>query len=473
MVASRDVTATAADGADVDETLTDDAVGKQGAVRDVSAPHLFVALECACPEAGSARHSLANIDRVVIGRGRTRTAARYVSGGVRTLDLGIPDSYMSTGHAWMTRRGSGFVLEDRGSRNGTRVRGDPVTEPSPLADRDLVLAGRTLLRFYANFKVPLGEPADLRSSDSEGEAVLSTIDPFLSRRVCTLARVARADSSLLLLGETGTGKEVVARAVHRLSGRKGRLVAVNCGAIPDALVEAQFFGHVRGAFSGATADAEGLIRSADGGTLLLDEIGDLPPSAQVALLRVLQDREVLPVGATRATKVDFRVIAATHRRLDALVARGDFRSDLFARIAAFSFEIPPLRTRREDIGSLIAAFAKARPLELTPAAGQALLQYDWLLNVRELNQLLEVALAVAGSDPIDVVHLPDRVTLQTTTPRPSMPPDPSGELRDRLTAALARHEGNVSAAARDLGKARMQVQRWMRRFGIDGRSFRA
>jgi pSer/pThr/pTyr-binding forkhead associated (FHA) protein len=471
MLALEHVRATSTGESNVEETLTDDAMGRQFVAAEVSAPHLFVALECSRPEAGATRHSLANVDRVVVRRGRARTAERFVSQGVRTLELRIPDSYLSTDHAWMTRHGSGFLLEDRGSRNGTRVRGALVTEPGPLVDGDLVLAGHTLLRFRAELTAPLGEPADVDSGSDDGAVPVTTIDPSLSRRARTLARVAKAESSVLLLGETGTGKEVVARAVHRLSGRTGRFVAVNCGAIPGALVEAQLFGHVRGAFSGATGDAEGLIRSAHRGTLLLDEIGDLPASAQVALLRVLQEREVLPIGATQPSKVDFRVIAATHRPLEQLVARGDFRSDLFARISAFTFEIPPLRARPEDVGPLIAAFAKTRPFALTHRAGQALLEYEWPLNVRELNDLLGVSLAIAGGDMIDVAHLPDRVTSRTTKQRTVSPADPSGELRDVLTASLARHSGNISAVARDLGKARMQVQRWMRRFGIDARSF--
>jgi transcriptional regulator with GAF, ATPase, and Fis domain len=214
---------------------------------------------------------------------------------------------------------------------------------------------------------------------------------------------------VLLLGETGTGKELLARAIHRLSERKGPFVAVNCGALPMTLVEAQLFGHVRGAFSGAVADAPGLLRSSDGGTLLLDEVGDLPEPSQAALLRALQEREVMPVGGVRAIKTDLRVVAATHQPLEKLVAQGDFRKDFYARLAGYSFSLPPLRERREDIGLLVGAFARERPIRLTAAAGRALLRYPWPLNVRELHQALDVAATLAEGELIDVMDLPPAV----------------------------------------------------------------
>jgi transcriptional regulator with PAS, ATPase and Fis domain len=302
---------------------------------------------------------------------------------------------------------------------------------------------------------------------------LVTIEPHLARRAVALGRVARSNAPVLLLGETGTGKEVLARAIHRLSGRRGTFVAVNCGALPATLVEAQLFGHVRGAFSGAAGDAPGLLRSADGGTLLFDEIGDLPGPAQAALLRVLQENEVVPLGATRPIPIDLRIVAATHRPLGELVARGEFRSDLFARLAGLTFLLPPLRERREDIGALVAAFASKMPIRLTPEAGRAILLYDWPLNVRELHRALEVAVALSDGEVIDVAHLPPAVAACASRPIPR-PEEVSGEglLQEKLTLAFARHGGNVSAVAREFGKGRMQVQRWMRRFGIDPRSFR-
>ena len=475
MIASAAVAAVDESRGLVDETLTDDAIGRRrGEILETAGPHVFIALECSRPSSGVTRHSLANIDRVTVGRGRERTFARSLEGGVRTLELRIPDVHLSSRHACFTRSGGGFLLEDCGSRNGTRIGDALVTEPTSLGDGDFVLVGRTVMRFRSEFSVPFGDPADVDSNHDDGAAApLASIVPAICRRGAALARVARSDSSVLLVGETGTGKEVLARAIHRLSGRDGRFVAVNCGAIPSTLVEAQLFGYLRGAFSGAAESAPGLFRSADRGTLLLDEVAELPGAAQAALLRVLQEREVLPIGSAQPVKVDFRVIAATHRPLDALVAQGSFRKDLFARLSAFTFEIPPLRERSEDIGILIGAFTKAHLLTLTPAAGTALLGHDWPHNVRELHQVLGVAAALANKEPLDVSHLPDGITRASNHKRrrPSDPelPDP---LREVLTASLSRHAGNVSAVARDLGKARMQVQRWIRRFGIDPSTFR-
>ncbi len=237
---------------------------------------------------------------------------------------------------------------------------------------------------------------------------------------------------------------------------------------------------MRGAFSGAVSDAAGFIRSADRGTLLLDEVGDLPEPGQAALLRVLQEHEVVPIGDSRPRKVDFRLVAATHRPLSELVARGVFRGDLFARLAGFAFAIPPLRERREDIGLLVAAFAATRPLRLTPEAGRALLEYEWPLNVRELHRALDVALTLAEGERIDLAHLPPQVARAAWRVGPAAPtsarpdceesaPDPR---REALAEALARHRGNVSEVARELGKDRKQVQRWMRRFGLSAASFR-
>ena len=442
----------------------------------VFAPQFFVALECDRSAAGVTRHSLANIDRVVVGRGPVRSSERLFDHGVRTLRVFLPDRRMSSQHLCIEREGIAFMVQDLGSRNGTRVNRAQAAAPTPLEDGDLVEAGHTLFRYRAAVATPVGEPADVDLETADGAHALGTLDAVLARQALALDRVARSQVPVLLLGETGTGKEVLARAVHRLSERKGAFVPVNCGALPATLVEAQLFGHVRGSFSGALADAPGLLRSADHGTLLLDEIGDLPAAAQASLLRALQEHEVLPVGGVRATKVDLRVVAATHRPLEKLVERGEFRQDLFARLAGFTFSLPPLRDRRDDIGWLIAAFARERAVRLTPLAGRALLQYDWPLNVRELHRVLEVAAALAGGEALDLAHLPPEVAGASASSGRAeggrrVPSDDA--IREQLMASLARHGGNVSEVARDLGKARMQVQRWLKRFGIDARTYRA
>jgi transcriptional regulator with PAS, ATPase and Fis domain len=451
------------------ETLTDTA-GQPEQMPDVCAAYLFVALECDRPTSGVARHSLANLDRVVVGRGPTRSSERVFDGETRVLSIRVPDGHMSARHACVERRGDGFVAFDLGSRNGTRINGVNVKEATVLADGDLVEAGHTLFRYRASILAAVSEPADMQSGPEGEDDVLTTTDPSLARRAAVLARIARSPTPLLLLGETGTGKEVLAQKIHRLSGRRGPFVAVNCGAIPAALIEAQLFGHVRGAFSGATRDAPGLLRSAHEGTLLLDEVGELAATTQVALLRAIQESEVVPVGSSEPVKVDLRIVAATHRPIEELVSIGEFRTDLYARLAGFTFCLPPLRERAEDIGLLIGAMLAEQPIRLTAAAGRALLTAAWPMNVRELFQALRVARALAD-DVIDTSHLPPLVVRRPRA-RPSMPAG-DAHLVDQLVAALARHNGNVTAAARELGKARMQVQRWMKRFGVDARSFRS
>jgi transcriptional regulator with GAF, ATPase, and Fis domain len=280
-----------------------------------------------------------------------------------------------------------------------------------------------------------------------------------------------------------------------LSKRRGAFVPVNCGAIPPTLVESQLFGHVRGAFSGAVRDELGLVRSSDGGTLFLDEIGDLPLASQAALLRVLQESEVSSIGSTRPTKVDLRVVSATHRRIDALT-EGGFRSDLYARLAGYVHELLPLRERREDLGLLIAAIlrnvapGKAASIKLASELGRALWTYSWPLNVRELQHAFAAALVFEKDGRVELAHAPEavRAALSARPSQPSQPTQPpSGPsqpssrpqhtepviradeagLRESLLAALTEHQGNVSEVARVMGKTRMQIHRWMKRFAID------
>jgi transcriptional regulator with PAS, ATPase and Fis domain len=282
------------------------------------------------------------------------------------------------------------------------------------------------------------------------------------------------------LGETGTGKELLARALHSDSKRTGPFVAVNCGALPSALVESLLFGHVRGSFSGAVRDEVGLIRSAEKGTLFLDEIGDFPLPAQASLLRVLQEREVLPVGGTRAARVDLRVVCATHRELDACVTAGSFRADLLARLDGFRRTIPPLRDRREDLGLLVATLlSKLVPgnenaVSFEPSAARALASYDWPGNVRELEQTLSRALALHPDGCIGrlALGLNPRLASPHQENRDRVFNEQETQLRARLRDELGRYQGNVSQVARAMGKARTQVQRWIRRFGLDPEAYR-
>ncbi|HEU4729641.1 MAG TPA: sigma 54-interacting transcriptional regulator, partial [Kofleriaceae bacterium] len=236
------------------------------------------------------------------------------------------------------------------------------------------------------------------------------IDPAMVRLYEVIARIAAGDVPVLIQGETGAGKEVVAHAVHLGSPRAARpFVRINCGALPATLVESELFGHVRGAFTGADRDKVGLIASAGGGSVFLDEIGELPLPLQATLLRVLEDGAVRPLGATRPSKIDVRWIAATNRELAAEVERGRFRKDLFYRLQGFVVTVPPLRERRGEIRALARAFvdgAPAGPRLITDAALAALERYTWPGNVRELRNALAGAALIAGPGPLDVDHLP-------------------------------------------------------------------
>ncbi|HEY8086761.1 MAG TPA: sigma 54-interacting transcriptional regulator [Polyangiaceae bacterium] len=458
-----------------DETLTESPGGASPLVRPE--PALFVVLECDRPQAGGSRHSLRGVSDVTLGRGDDRTSARD---GHR-LALTIPGAWMSSTHARLVRSGTGFAVEDLGSRNGTRVNGRPVSR-LVLQDGDLIELGHALLVYRAAVHGGPETPADEDSRRITPPAPgMGTLVPALAMELASIARIAASRVPVLLRGETGTGKEVVARAVHALSGRAGTFVAVNCGAIPQALVESQLFGHTKGAFSGAVKDEPGFVRAAAGGTLFLDEVGDLPASSQAALLRVLQEGEVVPVGTTRPVAVDLRVVGATHQPLEALVARGAFRTDLLARLDGYSLLLAPLRERQEDLGLLVGALLRdiaeaPADLRLTADFGRALLAYRWPLNVRELRHCLTRAVALArGGTVLEPQHLPPVVAaaLSAAPPEPApSPPTEDDRLRAQLDALLAQHAGNVAEVARAMGKARMQVHRWMKRFSLDARRYR-
>ncbi|HEX9295432.1 MAG TPA: sigma 54-interacting transcriptional regulator [Polyangiaceae bacterium] len=448
-------------------------------------PYLFVVLECDRPAAGGARYALSGVEEIVIGRGPERRATRQITGGISRLIVSVPGRSMSSTHARLLHTGDGWVVEDAHSTNGSYVNGHNV-DRAVLRDDDVLELGHTLFLLRSAIPAPLATPEDLDSADLTLELPgFSTLVPAAAPDLASLGRIAKSNISILLLGETGTGKEVIARSVHVISGRKGPFIALNCGAIPANLVESQLFGHQKGSFSGAVKDEQGLIRAADDGTLLLDEIGDLPAPAQPALLRFLQENEVTPVGGARPYKVDVRVVAATHQPLAQLVDKREFRADLFARLGGFTHAVSSLRHRREDLGLLIARILARRepqhpPMAIAPAAGRQLLRHDWPANIRELEQALVRGLTLAGGGIVETRHL--FVGGATGLAPPATADEPIGEqkplsetdakLRRELLLLLEHHKGNVSDVARALGKARMQVQRWIKRYEIDLNLFR-
>jgi DNA-binding NtrC family response regulator len=291
--------------------------------------------------------------------------------------------------------------------------------------------------------------------------------------------VAVTDSTVLLQGESGTGKEVVARYIHDLSPRAAKpFLSINCGALPESLLESELFGHIKGSFTGASRDKEGLFAAAGDGTFFLDEIGETTPATQVKLLRVLQQREVIPVGATEARPVHARVIAATNRNLEEEIKRGNFRSDLYYRLNVISILLPPLRNRAGDIALLSEAFLKRAadvrgetPRSLAPDALEAMQRYSWPGNVRELENALERAAILAKGETISLASLPERVVETKADPLVSDAPQTNPTLdtieRAYIMWVLENEGGNKARTAEVLGIDSSTLYRKLSRYGLN------
>jgi DNA-binding NtrC family response regulator len=297
------------------------------------------------------------------------------------------------------------------------------------------------------------------------------------QRVIDLARrVAQVDSTVLITGESGVGKERIARLIHEESARAaGPFVAINCGAVPETLLESELFGHARGAFTGATQDRPGLFEAANAGTLLLDEIGEVPPAMQVKLLRVLQEREVRRVGENRGRAIKVRLLAATNRDLTEEIHAARFRQDLYYRLRVVEIRVPPLRERRDDILPLARTFLETTAARtgrkasgFTPAAAQQLLRYGWPGNVRELENAVERATVLATRSRIDVDDLPQEVGLAVPDAFvPGAAKTLAAVERDYITAVLRATGGNRSKAAAMLGIGPATLYRKLKAYDLD------
>ena len=339
-----------------------------------------------------------------------------------------------------------------------------------------------------------------RSPAGERPSYLQSIvgaSPKMQRIFKLVSKVAPTDSTVLITGESGTGKELVARSLHLQSKRAaGPFVPVNVGAIPETLIESELFGAARGAYTGAVSDRIGLIEEADHGTLFLDEIGDMPLTTQVKVLRTLENNEVRRLGDSATRLVDVRVIAATHRDLIAEVAQGRFRQDLYYRLNVVQIDLPPLRERREDIGLLASYFLdrvrrrEARPaLEFSPEVESLLERYDYPGNVRELENAIEHAVAVADGTKILPADLPAALRAPRLLPTnaaaaraqperdafaapaaAAVPEHDTWSLadveREHILRVLARHDGNATSAAKQLGISRTTLWRKLREYGL-------
>ena len=411
----------------------------------------------------------ANLYVLVVGDDQMTTRplpmkGELVLGRDPDCDLPLIDARISRRHARLLVDRGDVRIEDIGSTNGIKVGGTKLErdKPAPLPIGDsLRLGPYTLIVLAARAAV---------SEEAAHRAAVIVRDPSGAGKTELLERIAKHGVGVLIRGETGTGKEVLARTLHHLSGRPGELVAINCAALSGTLLESELFGHERGAFTGATQLKPGLLELAGRGTVLLDEIGDLPLELQGKLLRALEARKVFRVGGVTPVELTARVIAASHRSLPELVARGDFREDLYFRLNGITLELLPLRERRAAIPELahefLAESAREAGHELprfTVAALSTLSTYDWPGNVRELRLVIARAVLLAGGSVIDAKH----ILLESSAVAPPPAREQEPQSKDNFLAVATKHRGNASAIARELETSRSHVRRLANRFEVD------
>jgi two-component system response regulator GlrR len=318
-----------------------------------------------------------------------------------------------------------------------------------------------------------GSSPEARQDSDSWRSEIVTASPAMEALLAEARLAAQSDASVLIQGESGTGKELLARAIHRASPRHDKpFVAINCGAIPAELLESELFGHVKGAFTGAGRDHAGLFQSAEGGTVLLDEIGDMPAQLQVKLLRVLQEGEVRPVGATETRPVDVRILSATHRNLEEAIASGEFREDLYYRLNVVTLTLPPLRERREDIPLLARHFLtvltekyRRRIHGFAPDALDMLTAADWPGNIRQLHNVLEQCVALCTTSTIPASLVARALRDKPAEIQPLAEARSTFE-RDYLISLLKLTRGQVSEVARLAGRNRTEVYRLLQRHGL-------
>ncbi len=414
------------------------------------------------PGEGTASRAIELTDGTEVTFGRSRAAT-----------VTIEDDGVSRLHTRIVVRGPDVIVEDLGSRNGTRVNGERISGPAVLGPGATVAIGPAL--------AVVRRQGRLRTEPIVGgpDAPVTT-DPAMGRLQEVIDKVARTAMTVLILGETGTGKELVAEALHARSPRAaGPLVRLNCASLPETLLESELFGHEKGAFTGADKRKLGYFEAAAGGTLFLDEVGEMPPSLQPKLLRALERRTIIRVGGTAEVPVDVRLIAATHRDLEAEIVAGRFREDLYFRIASFTLRVPPLRERLGDIVPLARYFARVFAAEMDRAPPElasescALLQgYAWPGNVRELRNAIERAVVVQSGGVIEPKDLPERV--RAARPNRSVITGEPVDVREKLAdveraaivAALEATGGNQTRAAERLGLSRRTLIYKLDKYGL-------
>jgi transcriptional regulator with PAS, ATPase and Fis domain len=394
------------------------------------------------PPAGAIRSVVLSVPQVRIGSSSAN-------------DVALADAHVSRFHCEIRKTEEGYMLRDLGSLNGTRV-GDVDVKACVLRSGAVIALGGTHIRFLADD----GSPEEFLVGKSDSFGNLVGRSPRMREVFGVLERIAATDLTVLIGGETGSGKDVMARAIHAASPRAAKpFVVFDCGAVAPSLIESELFGHVKGAFTGASDSHDGAFVRAHGGTLFLDEIGELSLPLQPKLLRALEARTIRPVGGGQEIPVDVRILAATHRDLEQAIKAGSIREDLFYRLSVVTIQIPALRERIEDLSMLAEKMveSRAKPLHLSPEVLTILEKYDWPGNVRELRNVIESAAAVCDGDTIEPQHLvffrPNRGERSKT---PVAEPSLAGQSLETVEKAailqtLERCGGNKAQAARELG----------------------
>lgn len=421
------------------------------------------------------RCQLVVVDGPDAGRATPLDAPKTI-GTASTVDLSLTDERVSSKHVRITPNDARFLVTDLESTNGTFFEGSRVQELEVSAGASLKV-GRSTVRIE-----PTPRPLDVRPSAARrfGELVGESL--AMREVFAVLELAAQHDATVLVTGETGTGKELVARSLHDASRRrKGPFVAVDCGALPETLLDSELFGHVKGAFTGAHGERKGAFQRADGGTLFLDELGRVSAAVQAKLLRVLEERTVKPVGADAERAVDVRVVAATPNDLQAAIASGSFRSDLYYRLSVLALELPPLRSRREDIPLIVAELVRLRGFESDGNEGpnwDRLKSHRWPGNVRELRNVIERAIVLSpGARRFSELKLSLDASVALSDPlvvRTDLPFKDAKDVvletfeRTYLAELMARHRGNVSAAAREADVDRKHWRALLVKHGLHG-----
>ena len=457
--------------------------------------------------------SLRRIQLVVMGPGGTSKQHTFdkdsiTLGATDDNDLVLEDDTVSRNHCRIWLEGDHYMVTDLQSTNGTFVNRVRIREAFLKADCTITL-GKTDIQF-----APVDERLNIMPSDKQRFGEIIGRNAALREIYTILEKIAPTDATVIIDGETGTGKEVVARTVHQQSRRReGPFIVFDCGAVPENLIESELFGHEKGAFTGALATRQGVFELANGGTVFLDELGELALDLQPRLLRVLEQREVKRVGGAKTTKVDVRVIAATNRDLQKEVKAGRFREDLFYRLSVVRVSLPPLRERKEDLPLLIKHFLKNGNFNRGPSGDRKVSQisrdaldrmmaYEWPGNVRELHNVVERAVSFADTDTLELRDLPEHVAQPRSSPNiaaaraaepivaPGMPiaHDPSavsasanaGDAtfkdakekwvasfeRDYIAQLLKKNHMNISHAAREADIDRKYFRKLMKKYGL-------